>query len=175
MNRILPFILCFITFYSTAQSFSLSTLNIGGGTFKSNNIQIDWSVAEGASVQTFTGTGGLVVKTGILQPFTLKSDFVPYNGSTNWLVGEILSYPVPTQNILQVDIKIAESGSMNLRLIEASGKVFTVRSFYYNKTNGAQRFDLSALPSGNYYLEATLSQPLISVTKRTGTFKLIKQ
>ena len=175
MNRILPLILCFITFYSTAQSISLSTLNIGGGSKTLNNIQVDWSIAEGAAIQTFTGAGGLMVKSGILQPFTLISDIAIFNGSTNWLAGEILSYPVPTQNFLNIDLKIPESGRVNLQFIDGNGKIFIARSFDYNKTNGLQRFDLSALPSGTYYLNATLSHPFISVTKRTGTFKIIKQ
>lgn len=175
MNRILTLICFLISLSSTAQSISLYTLNIGGGSFKSNNIQVDWSVAEGASVKAFTEAGGLLVKSGILQPFTLKNEVAVFNGSSNWLATEIVSYPVPTQNTLQIDIKVAESGRMNLQFMDGNGKIFITRSFDYNKTNGLQRFDLSGLPSGTYYLNATLSHPLISVTKRTGTFKIIKQ
>ena len=176
MYKGLLFVFCMAIFTSNAQSVSLSTLNIGGGTIKLNNgLQVDWSIGEGTSVQSFTGTNGLLVNAGILQPFTINADFLVYNGSTNWLAGELVSYPVPTQNILQVDIKIPESGRIDLRLMDGSGKTFIVRSFEYNKTNGSQRFDLSALPSGNYYIEATLSHPYISVTTRRGVFKLIKQ
>jgi hypothetical protein len=116
-----------------------------------------------------------MVQTGILQPFTINSDFLPYNGSTNWLFGEITNSPNPTPDILRISIKIAESGTISLKLIDALGKIHMIKTFYYNKTNGAHRFDLSALPSGTYYLNATLSHPFISVTKRTGTFKIIKQ
>ena len=85
------------------------------------------------------------------------------------------AYKSAVQYILNIDLKIPESGRVNLQFMDGNGKVFIARSFDYNKTNGLQRFDLSALPSGTYYLNATLSHPFISVTKRTGTFKIIKQ
>lgn len=176
MNKILTLIFFLNSLSSTAQSISLSTLNIGGGTSKLNNgVQVDWSIAEGASIQSFTGTNGLFLQTGILQPFTINGDIVLYNGSTNWSFGEISNSPNPTPGILNILIKIAESGTISLKLIDGNGKIFIVKSFYYNKTNGAYQFNLSALPSGNYYLNATLSHPFISVIKRTGTFKIIKQ
>jgi hypothetical protein len=167
---------CILTHFTEAQGISLSTLNTGGGGIKLNSgIQIDWSVGEGSSVQTFLGSSGIALKSGILQPFTSSADLLAFSGNTKWLVGEIISYPVPFQHVLQVDIKIPESGKIDLRVMDGNGRTFTSRSFGYNKTNGAQKFDLSALPSGTYYLEAILSHPAISVVQRKGTFKLIKQ
>lgn len=174
MNRILPFVFCFIALSSTAQSINPLTFQIGGGTYKSNSTEVDWSIAEGSSVQTFTGLGGVLVTSGILQPYTLKNEFVGYNGSTNWLATEIVAYPIPTRNILLVDFKIAESGRINLQLIDNLGIIHFAKSFDYTKTNGAQRIDLTLLPSGTYYLNAILSIPNLSITKRAGAFKIIK-
>lgn len=174
MQRLLFLVFCFVTISSTAQGVYPFTLNNGGGSYKSNSFQVDWSIAESASVQTFIGKGELLLSSGILQPYTLQNEvFVP-NGSTNWLSSEIVGYPIPTQSTLLVDIKIAESGRMNLQLMGSFGKVLFSRTFDYSRINGAQKIDLTAFPPGIYYLNATLSAPSSSVIIRAGSFKIIK-
>lgn len=116
----------------------------------------------------------LLVSSGILQPYTLQNEIFTISASTNWLATEIIGYPVPTQNTLLVDIKIAESGRMNLQLMSGFGKVLFSRTFDYSITNGAQQIDLSAFPPGMYYLNATLSIPPAYIKIRSGSFKVIK-
>ena len=174
MQRSLFLFFCFVTTAGTAQSVYPLTLNIGGGSYRSNTLQVDWSIAESASVQTFKGTGELLVSSGVLQPYTLNNEILVNNGSINWLPNEFFAYPVPTRSILLIDIKIAESGRMNLQLLDGFGQIHFNRTFDYYRTNGAQRIDLTALSPGVYYLNATLAIPNLSITRRAGAFKIIK-
>ncbi len=41
-----------------------------------------------------------------------------------WFKDEIAIFPVPTHNILQVDIKIVESGQVTMQLTDQRGYIF---------------------------------------------------
>ena len=50
----------------SAQSVSLTTLNVGGGTHNKGAYYFDWSIGEGISIETFQSNRNLIVTSGVL-------------------------------------------------------------------------------------------------------------
>ncbi len=166
---------CFFSlpFCVHSQSINLSTVNIGGGSASRGYYQIDWSIGEGASIATFQNAGNLIVTSGVLQPFTEKIGTTDL-AIVSWAKDEIVVYPVPTPNILEVNFKITALGKITMQLLDQSGRVILTKKIDYVRTNGIQKMDLTAFSSGMYYLNIILSAPGNHSVIRKGTFKVQK-
>ena len=163
-----------LTTVGSAQTINTATVNAGGGNYAHAYYQIDWSIGESASIETFKSTdGAFLLTTGVLQPFTEKSTFTSFLNYT-WAKDEIAIFPVPTRNTLEVDIKIAATGDMTMSLYDQLGRAVLTRRFDYFRTNNIQKFDLSGLVSGVYFLEVTLGTKPVFTVIRKGTFKIQK-
>lgn len=82
MKPFLPLAFCFFSLDSISQSINSSTVNSEGGTVESGYYQVDWSIGEGASIATFQDQSNLVLTTGVLQPYTVKTEIVNFLSST---------------------------------------------------------------------------------------------
>ncbi len=166
---------CFFSlpFCVHSQSINLSTVNIGGGSASRGFYQIDWGIGEASSIATFQNAGNLIVTTGVLQPFTEKIGTTDL-ATVSWRKDELAVFPVPTPNILEVNLKITALGKITMQLLNQLGRVMLTKQFDYVRTNGIQKMDLTALSAGFYYLNIILSAPNNQSVIRKGTFKVQK-
>lgn len=165
------FLLLFV-FKTRAQSVEQATLNIGGGSHTAGNLLMDWSVGEGAAIQTFEGSN-IVITAGVLQPFTGKTSLFD-DITLPWFKDEIAIFPVPTHNILDVDIKIIQNGQVTMQLFDQRGFVLQTRTFEYLGTNRIQKINMTNLTAGVYYLNVTFVQKPVPLPIRKSTFKIQK-
>ncbi len=169
-------LLCYffsLPFCVHSQSINLSTVNIGGGSASRGYYQIDWSIGEGASIATFQNAGNLIVTTGVLQPFIEKIGTTDL-ATVSWRKDELVLFPVPTQSILEVNLKITALGKITMQLLDQFGRVMLTKQFDYVRTNGIQKMDLTALFPGSYYLNIILTSPDNRSVIRKGTFQVLK-
>lgn len=157
----------------SAQSITSYTLNMGGGAAKAGYYQFEWSIGEGASVNTFSNNSTLMVTSGVLQPFT---GLVAGNNvvSAAWAKDEIAVFPVPTHATLEIDLKLATTGKLSLQVFNASGNLLLTKLIDYDQTNSIQKLDLSALPAGMYFLNVLLNASNDNRVIRNGAFKIQK-
>jgi hypothetical protein len=150
-----------------------STFNMGGGVYEKPSYPIDWSIGEGISIETFQSDRNLIVTSGVLQPFTEKGG-VPTYLTYPWAKDELAVYPVPTHNIVELDLKIAETGPVTMQVFDMRGRIILSRRFDFDGSNNKQKLDLTGLTPGVYYLNVMMgglaSYPMI----RKGTFEIQK-
>src|SRR5690606_5802147 len=115
----------------------------------------------------------LMLSSGVLQPLTEK----PYrldNTTYPWFKDEIAIFPVPTQNILQVDIRTIENGQLTIQLFDQRGLMIQTRTFDHSGTATLHKLDLTSLTPGVYYLNVMLvAKPVFPVIRKS-TFKIQK-
>ena len=173
MKRLLLISTFFAFLDGYAQTVNTSTVNAGGGTFETGNFQVDWSIGEGSSIATFQDQNNLVLTSGVLQPYTGKTETVNFLNFT-WLKDEIALFPVPTRTTLEVDVKIAASGLLTIELMDRSGKLVITRSVPYNQVNRLHKLDLAGMVSGSYYINITLHTADGNSVIRKGAFQVQK-
>ncbi|MEO7046312.1 MAG: T9SS type A sorting domain-containing protein [Ferruginibacter sp.] len=157
----------------SAQTITPFTLNIGGGTAASGYYQFDWSIGEGSSINAFSNNSTLIVSSGILQPFTgvaVGNNLI----TAAWAKGEIAVFPVPTNTILEIDIKLAVTGKLTLQIFSAGGSQVLTKIIDYYQTNSIQKLDLSALAAGSYFMNVTLNSSTDNKVIRKSAFKIQK-
>ncbi len=158
------------------------TLNIGGGSAAiSPDFEVDWSIGESTVIDTYDGqnsySNSIVdlnwsVTSGVLQPFDITH--IIYNSLIpNWTNQEIRFYPVPTQDIVNIDFRSVTSGKISIQLFSRQGKLLGLREFNQINGNSTQKWDLTNMPGGNYFFRILLSAPNGNVLKQ-GTFKIEK-
>ncbi len=173
MKLSLFLIFSFFTVVCFSQTINTATINTGGGNYVQGNYQFEWSIGESASIETFQNSFGYILTTGVLQPFT---DRVEINNflTTAWASDEIAIYPIPTHNILEIDLKIREKGPVTIQLIDNGGRLVFQKKVFYMISNGLQKLDLTGLVAGSYYLQVVLEGNLFTPVIRKGTFKIMK-
>jgi hypothetical protein len=162
-------ILCAIS-YSFAQSIAPATFNTAGGSYNNagSYFRFEWSFGEMLLINSFAPPDSTVLVTqGVLQPCT---DGTGKPGSSVFENGDYRLFPNPTAGKFELNFFIRESGQMNLRLVDATGKVLDKRSYAYNGCCSIQLFDLSDYPVGLYYVIAEL----INEKTRYSGFKVMK-
>ncbi|HEX2848464.1 MAG TPA: hypothetical protein VHN59_18105 [Chitinophagaceae bacterium] len=148
-------ILCAIG-YSYAQSVVPAALNTAGGTYNNPDsyFHFEWSFGEMLVINSFAPPDSAVLLTqGVLQPCT---DGKSLPGNARFQPADYRLFPNPTVGKFEVNFFIKEPGPMNLRLVDASGKVLDRRSFMYTGCCGIYQFDLTGHPPGVYYVIAEL-------------------
>ncbi len=161
----------FFSAFSFAQSVTPSTLNVTGGTNIFTFYRFEWSFGEATAIETLNSSANIIVTAGVLQPGTDNPATV--NNNTAWGKEEIKIYPNPTQGVLKIDFLSKQQGKVSMTLLDESGKLITRKQFDYFGTGGTQLLDLTAYPSGQYFLDILLDPINTSVTKRS-TFKVQK-
>lgn len=167
---------------SFAQTVTPATLNIGGGSANINSsFNIDWSIGESAVIETYHGlnfypnsTVGTDwnVTSGFLQPF-FKNYRVSDPSVPEWNKGEIIIYPVPAADNINIDFKASTTGKISIQLLNTQGTLLDSRNFTQVSGFGIQSFNLLNKASGTYYFKIMLTEEGGKVLKH-GTFKIEK-
>lgn len=169
---LLLFVLLFAAlFFAGAQSIAPATVNSSGSSASFSNYRFEWSVGEGASVAT-VANGNIVVSTGILQPFVTNQP--ANNNGSAWLPEEIKVYPVPTKDFIEINLLHRLIGKSKLELYDAQGKKVMEKAFQYNGSGRIEKWDLSKLAAGSYFLSVIQLSPVTGRPVKTGAFKIQK-
>jgi hypothetical protein len=166
------FILLLTAFNSGAQSVSPSTLNISGQSAAFGNYSFEWSVGEAASVATLSNSS-LVVTTGVLQPYVSNQPVIR-NLAGLWLPDEIRVYPNPTRDFIEINILHRFKGKNKLTLMDADGRKVMETEFIYNGNGRIERWDLSKLIIGQYFLYIQQVSPVTGKVVKRGAFTILK-
>lgn len=173
MKLFLTFTLSICVSIASAQTFSTSSINVGGNTASVKNFQFDWSIGEGCSIESFKTNNNLTVTTGVLQPISTEKVFVN-KVTDSWISGEMLVYPQPSKDYFDVNFNLETMGNISLELIDQFGRKLESRKLSYDRTNVAERFEISNLPASIYYLKAILTSVNNQSVIKKGTIKIIK-
>lgn len=132
-----------------AQMIGPATLNATGGFAVIGANEYEWSIGEMTLVNTYTGTN-LVVTQGVLQPLDGSNSIKEQQTTKN-----ILVYPNPVSDILNVQVTYNSSGVLSYSLVDMKGAVQRSGSFPVENGKVTQQVDMSDLAPGSYILEFT--------------------
>ena len=164
-------LLMLCTLFSAAQTISPSTLNSTGQSASSGNFRFEWSVGEAAAIVTMSN-GNLVVSSGVLQPFV---SYQPAsNGVSSWQAGEVKVYPNPTKDFIEINLLHHLSGRSKLELFDALGVKVMETQFMYNGNGRIEKWDLSKLAAGTYFLNVIQLSAVTGRPVKKGAFKILK-
>ena len=164
-----------------SQSIAPFAFNASGGSFDnpSSYTRYEWSFGELVLTDTYTSTGNnLILTNGLLQPCTDKipGEYTVFFFTKNeWKI-----FPNITTGAFELDFFLTSPGLMQLQLTDAMGKVLNTRKFNYHCCDRIERYDISNLADGVYFINATytIDTQLPASERmrinRQGTFKVIK-
>lgn len=144
-----------------AQSSTSNVVSSAGETYKGNSIQIDWTLGELAI--TKIQNSSLTMSQGFHQP----NYFVTSIKDLNKEIGEILIYPIPASDKIEIRLTFEQSRKVKVQLIDLSGRIIWTEDqngYQISKTK-----DISNLANGHYYLNF-----LIDENQYSQTFKIQK-
>ena len=166
---LLPFLLSGL--FASAQNAYTSTVNIAGLSATVGDYRLDWSVGESAAI-TSMFNGDLVLTNGLLQYSVenqLEANLVP-----SFLPGEIIIYPNPVKNILNINILHANKGRHQLELLDAWGAKIKEVLVVYNGLGVLQKWNLSGLSAGQYLLNIRQTHPVTGRLMKKKAYKILK-
>lgn len=174
MKHIFLIVLCITIRANTtlAQSISPATINVGGGSFSNNFLELEWSVGEATVVESFQIGSNYIITNGVLQPYTTTA-VAASNTTPQWAMADLRIYPVPTQSIVNINFLSSLKGRMRLDLLDDRMRLLATQEFDYYGTNGNRQWDLAKYASGNYFIRITLVANDQSIIKQ-GSFKVQK-
>jgi hypothetical protein len=153
------------------QAVTPQVINTTGGTYTHDYYMLDWSVGEMTLVnQMHSSQSNFIITNGFLQPFTQDLNF---NNNRFFGADEIFILPNPTRNILEIDFRTSQKGTISLRLFDVLGRILLTNSFYSYGYGQIQKIDLTEVRAGSYILRIELNPEQGSVHK-IGSYKIIK-
>lgn len=132
--------------------------NAAGGTYGDGRSywRFDWSFGEAALVSTFSPSdSSLFLTQGFLQPIVPQPGLSPYIAF--FATGEYYIFPNPTTGRFEVNFSVRQAGRLDLQLTDASGRSLMRKVVRYNGWGHIEKFDLSGMPNGTYFVIATLT------------------
>ena len=138
-----------------AQDIAPSILNAGGGTAVTGGNIHEWSVGEMVLVETATA-GANTVTQGVLQPIYV--DHTDIHEETAGLQDAFVLYPNPTNGQVLLQPYLGTGTTLDLTLVDLTGKVLSKRQVVLYGGNEAQSLDLNAYASGMYILSVQWMQ-----------------
>ena len=154
-----------------SQSSFPSIVNVAGKTSSSADLFLEWSVGESAAITTMTNDN-LLVTNGLLQ-FSVENQ-TEINNLSYFLPNEVRVYPNPVENILNINILHADKGIHQLELLnELGAKVKEVKLIYHG-IGALQKWNLSGLPAGQYFLNIRQTHPVTGRLIKKGAYKILK-
>lgn len=163
-----------------SQSISPFALNSMGGSFDNTTsyTRLEWNFGELTLTDTYNAANGVTLTNGLLQPCTneVEQQYI----SLFWGINEWKIFPNVTTGPFELDFFLKIPGNITLQLTNAIGQVLNKRAFIYHCCNRIERYDLSNLPNGVYFINATFApdNPITGATnelnKRSGTFRVVK-
>ena len=157
---------------SSAQTITPATLNIGGGSFTSTALKLDWNIGEATVIEIFTLGTNYTITNGVLQPLT-TSGITAINAVPEWFKNELQLYPIPTPKFLNVNIVTSLSGKISMELLDNRLRLLGKKESDYYGIGTTSQWDLGSFASGTYYIKITLVGADKKVIKQ-GTFMVQK-
>lgn len=158
------------------------TFNTGGGTAQlSPSFTMDWSIGESTVIDTWYGENaeatakvGLKwnVTSGVLQPFDKNQKISDLNNQF-WTTNEVVLFPVPTHDVINIDFRSTTTGKISVRLLSIDGKEIAAKQFNHENEGGIHSFNLKNRASGTYFFSITLTSASGQQLKQ-GVFKFEK-
>jgi hypothetical protein len=155
--------LLFSFFWTKAQSLSPTVIASAGGSDKSNNIRLDWTLGEPAT-ETVTTKQAMYTQ-GFHQPY-LQVINIPVEVDSS-LGYEVMVYPNPVSSTLHVYLKGIQDSKVYLRLSDINGRTVYLNSVY--SAGSSTTIDMSQLAADVYIL--FISTPSGQTLK---SYKIIK-
>jgi hypothetical protein len=156
----------FISFHGISQSISNSIIAAGGGTAKSDQISLDWTMGE-IAVETAPTSGGLLTQ-GFHQPLlVLPATFIELPPRPQMQGLTIKVNPNPVQAVLHVSLQSLTDKKVNIGLSDANGRVLLMTSA--SSQSSYISIDMQKYSSGFYFLHITSAQNNIVYT-----YKIVK-
>jgi hypothetical protein len=174
---------CMVLFFcirGQSQSITPFVLNASGGTYDNpaSYTRFEWNFGELLLTDTYTSAAGnLILTQGLLQPCTDQ-----VNGEPEILlfgVSEYKIFPNVTTGPFELDFFLTLPGHMELQLTDAMGKILNTRSYEYHCCDRIERYDISYLPNGVYFINARYTPEHGNIdeafrVRRESTFKVVK-
>jgi hypothetical protein len=142
---------------------------------------VDWSIGESAAIDTWYGENAEAtamvgvkwnVTSGVLQPFDKNQKIFDVNNHF-WTTNEIVLFPVPTHDVINIDFRSITTGKITIRLLSMDGKEIAVKQFNHENESSTHSFNLKNRPSGMYFFSITLTSAPGQQLKQ-GVFKFEK-
>ena len=140
---LLPLLL--IVLFAAGQNAFTRKVNITGLSTTVENYRLDCCVGESSTNSTMF-KGDLLLTNGLLQ-YSVENQ-PEANLVPNFLAGEIIIYPNPVKNILNINILHANTGKHQLELLDVAGAKIKEVQLVYNGLGALQKWNLSGLPGG---------------------------
>ena len=170
--RIVYFVISiFISNCGFSQSAYTSIVNVAGKSATVGDYHLDWSVGESAAITTMLN-GNLLLTNGLLQYSVENQPEV--NDVPSFLPGEIIVYPNPVKNILNINILHATKGRHQMELLDLLGAKIKEVLLVYNGLGALQKWNLSGLPAGQYILNIRQTHPVNGRLMKKRAFKILK-
>lgn len=166
---LLPFLLSGL--FASAQNAYTSTVNIAGLSATVGDYHLDWSVGESSAI-TSMFNGDLLLTNGLLQ-YSVENQ-PEANLVPNFLPGEIIIYPNPVKNLLNINILHANKGKHQLELLDVLGAKIKEVLVVYHGLGELQKWDLSGLTAGQYILNIRQTNPVTGRLMKKKAFKILK-
>ena len=131
-----------------------------GGSAKSGNLTVSWSIGE-VMTETFV-TPTFTLTQGVQQP-QVKVEQV--TSSPELSVYKITAYPNPASDAVIVSVAEVAEHPLTLRVFDANGKLLQVKQI----TDSETRISIADFAAGMYMLQITDKK------RKVQTFKIIKQ
>ncbi len=145
---------------AAAQSLSPTVLSSSGGFESSGGTSLSWTTGE-LMVQTFSD-GSAMLTQGFHQGNITVSTAVDEMSESAM---DVQIYPNPVNDILNVKFKNMVDQTIQVRLVDLTGKTILTREF--SDPSNTQRLNLSPVTSGTYMLEVNAGQ-------KRKVFKIVK-
>jgi len=154
-----------------SQSSFPSIVNVAGKTSSSADLFLEWSVGESAAINTMNNDN-LLLTNGLLQ-FSVENQ-TEFNNLSYFLANEVRVYPNPVLNILNINILHADKGIHQLELLNELGIKVKEVKLIYNGMGALEKWNLSGLPAGQYFLNIRQTHPVTGRLIKKGAYKILK-
>ncbi len=142
-----------------AQSTSPQVVSSAGETYKGNIIQLDWTLGE-VAITTIQNSSNQITQ-GFHQPnYNITSV-----DNLSQKIGEILVYPNPTSDKIEMKLNLHQSQNVKIQLIDINGRLIWSRKQIGSQLESVE--DISHLTNGNYFLN-------FMINKHSHTFRIQK-
>ena len=150
--------------FGYSQNLSPSVLASAGGSNKTNEISLDWTLGESA-IETYSSANGLITE-GFHQPILILTQKLP---NVPLLVSgyTIKVFPNPVSSTLNININSVSDRKVHIKLTDNNGRTVYSTSTY--SKGSTVRIDLRNFASGLYEI---IIQDFSGLT--ISTYKIIK-
>lgn len=133
------------SFAVSAQSLSPEVLSSSGEVYQGTSFFLDWTLGE-VAIENLKDNESFQLSQGFHQANFRITTVVDLSEE----IGEILVYPNPASDKIELDLRFPEKRNVNIQLTDVYGTIIFRRTEYGSSIKSVD--DISNLPSGNYFL-----------------------